>query len=113
MTQFEVGDVVRVPFPHVESNVRRYRPAVVVTRRPVGPDGLLIWVAMITSAERAHWPGDIQIDDHRTAGLPIASVIRTAKLATLETSSADQLGRLSAAQISKVQAQLRGHLGLG
>jgi mRNA interferase MazF len=106
MTRFEAGDVVRVSFPHVESNVRRSRPALVLTAAPVGPEGLLIWVAMITSAERRSWPGDIRIEDHEEAGLPIPSVVRTAKIATLETASATRIGRLSDRQTAEVQAQV-------
>ena len=110
MTRFEAGDVVRVLFPHVERNVRRYRPALVVTREPVGPDGLLIWVAMITSAERKRWPGDIAIDDHEAVALPIPSVVRTAKLATLETATAELLGQLPAEQFDQVADQLLAYL---
>jgi mRNA interferase MazF len=113
MTRFKAGDVVRVLFPHVETNVRRYRPALVVTHEPIGPDGLLIWVAMITNAQRKRWPGDILVEDHRTAGLPIPSIVRTAKLATLEAVSAEPLGRLPAAEIVAVRRELAAHLGLG
>ena len=111
MTRFEAGDVVRVLFPHVERAVRRYRPALVVTRQPIGPGGLLIWVAMITSAERKTWPGDVAIENHEAAGLPIASVVRTTKLATLETSSAEKVGRLSANQVEAVRKQIAAYVG--
>lgn len=110
MTRCEAGDVVRVLFPHVESNVRRYRPALVVTREPIGPDGVLIWVAMITSAERKRWPGDVAITDHEAAGLPIPSVVRTAKLATLETATAERIGRLPAKEAEAVRAQVMNNI---
>lgn len=109
---FETGDVVRVPFPYVEANVRRYRPALVVTRAPVGPGGLLIWAVMITNAQRQAWPGDLPVTDLGQAGLPIPSVIRTAKLATLETGSAERIGRVSDNEIAAVLDQMRQHLGL-
>lgn len=112
MTQFEAGDVVRVLFPHVESDVARYRPALVVTREPVGPEGLLIWVAMITNAKRRRWEGDIAIEGHRDAGLPIPSMVRTTKIATLETAAAEKIGRVSGPPLDAVQLQLRKHLGL-
>ena len=112
MTRFDAGDVVRVLFPHIESNVRRFRPALVVTEKPVGPDGLLIWVAMITNARRKRWPGDIVIADHGAAGLPIASMVRTVKLTTLETASAERLGTLAASELVAVRRQIAGHLGL-
>ncbi len=112
MTRFEAGDIVRVPFPHVENNQKRYRPALVVTREPVGVDGTLIWAAMITSAERKAWPGDIAIERHQAVGLPIPSMIRTAKIATLEAASAEQIGKLPAAELADVRRQLAAHLGL-
>ena len=111
MTRFEAGDVVRVLFPHVERNVVRSRPALVLTREPVGPDGLLIWVGMITNARRKAWPGDILIEDHEAAGLPVPSVIRTAKIATLEAASATRIGRLPDAQIRAVRKQVVSYLG--
>ena len=111
MTRFEAGDIVRVPFPHVETNQRCFRPALVVTREPVGADGALIWAVMITSAERAPWPGDIAILEHRAAGLPIPSIIRTAKLATLEAPAAERIGKLPAAELACVQMQLVANLG--
>ena len=111
MTPFEAGDVVRVLFPHVERNVRRSRPALVLTQEPIGPEGLLIWVAMITNARRKRWPGDVLIEDHEAAGLPVSSVIRTAKIATLEAASATRIGRLPEAQILAVRKQVVSYLG--
>ena len=110
MTRFETGDVVRVLFPHVERNVARPRPAVVLTREPLGPGGLLIWVGMITNARRKAWPGDILIEDHEAAGLPVPSVVRTAKVATLEAASASRIGRLSEPQIVAVRKQILAYL---
>jgi mRNA interferase MazF len=112
MTRFERGDVVRVMFPHVERNVRRARPAVVLTRKPIGPDGLLIWAAMITNAARDRWPGDILIEDHEAAGLPVKSIVRTAKIATLETASATRIGRLGDAQMAEVGGLVAAYLGV-
>ena len=110
MTRFEAGDVVRVLFPHVERNFRRSRPALVLTREPLGPDGLLIWVGMITNARRKAWPGDVLIEDHDAAGLPVPSVIRTAKIATLEAGSATRIGRLPDAQIEAVRKHVLNYL---
>jgi mRNA interferase MazF len=112
MTLFKAGDVVRVLFPHVETDAHRYRPALVVTHKPIGPNGFLIWVAMITNAQRKRWSGDIVIEDHQAAGLPIASMVRTTKLATLEAASADRLGSLSTSDIVAVRQQISAHLGL-
>lgn len=113
MIRFEAGDVVRVPFPQVERNVRRARPALVVTREPIGPSGLLIWAAMITNAERERWPGDVLIDDHLAAGLPVPSIVRTAKIATLEAVAASRLGTMPSAQMDEVRTRVSAYLGFG
>ncbi len=49
---------------------------------------------MITAAANPRWPEDVEIDDHARAGLPIASVVRTAKIATIEARAASKLGRI-------------------
>ena len=73
---------------------------------------MLFWAAMITNAERKLWPGDVPIIHFKRAGLPIASMVRTAKLATLESASAERIGRLSNDEFASVRDQIRGHLGL-
>lgn len=50
---------------------------------------------MITSAENHGWPGDVIVRDLTLAGLPVASLVRTAKIATIEARDAQRLGRLS------------------
>lgn len=113
MTPFEPGDVVRVPFPYVESNRRRARPALVTSAKPLGPDGMLIWALMITSAERERWPGDVEIEDFEAAGLPIPSIVRTAKIATLEAGSAARIGRIAKAELERVRSLLSSQLAIG
>lgn len=57
----------------------------------------LLWVLMITSAGHRRWPGDIEISDMTMAGLPAASIVRSAAIATIEAVSALRIGRLSQA----------------
>lgn len=109
-TAFSQGDIVRVAFPYLDRNVRRHRPALVVSRGPLGEADSLIWVAMITSAENRPWPGDRPIDEFRAAALPIPSVIRVAKLATIETRAAEVVGRIDAALVASVMQTLCNYL---
>jgi mRNA interferase MazF len=95
MPTFRPFDVVAVPFPYVEREARKRRPTVVVSRPDVADRHGLAWVLMITSADNPAWPGDVGIDDLAAAGLPKPSVIRPAKIATVETARCDLLGRLS------------------
>ena len=72
----------------------------------------LLWVLMITSAQNRGWPGDVAIANLAAAGLPVPSVIRTAKIATIEASDASKLGRIPAVLLRKVSSHLSHELGL-
>jgi mRNA interferase MazF len=112
MPIFEQGTVVRVPFPYTDRPVRQHRPALVVSAGGVGEEDRLLWVAMITSAENRGWPGDVDLsDDYRAAGLPAPSLIRTAKIATIEATDADRLGVLPPDRLTLVLASLRRTFG--
>ena len=85
MPRFERWTVVSVPFPYVERPIRQRRPALVVMAG-MGAAQDLLWVLMITAAANRGWPDDVPIDDHAAAGLPIPSIVRTAKVATIAAS---------------------------
>ena len=109
---FKPGEVIKVPFPCVDKPVRQYRPALVVSSIAV-TDGLgLLWVLMITSAKNRSWPGDLEIADLERAGLPAASVVRCAKIATIESSSATRIGELESAKYENIRTILRNSLKL-
>lgn len=113
MATFEQGTVVRVPFPYTDRPVRQHRPALVVSSRGTGEEGRLLWILMITSAENRPWPGDIALGDrYAAAGLPAPSLIRPAKIATLEERHADPLGAVDAATWRDVAAVLRDVLAV-
>ena len=61
---------------------------------------------MITSAENRRWDDDVVVSDLAAAGLPAPSVIRCAKIATIETRDAEQIGTLVQDDREKVAAQL-------
>jgi len=97
MATFKRGDVVKVPFPYTDKDTRQSRPALVVSTAGIEETHGLLWVLMITSAGNRGWPGDVEVSDLDAAGLPFASVIRTAKVATIEATDATRLGKLTAA----------------
>lgn len=113
MANFEPGDVIKVPFPYTDRATRQRRPALVVSAPPLEEAHGLLWVIMITSAENRAWPSDIRVDRLDGTGLPVPSLVRTAKIATIEASDAETLGRLDGGLLRMVQRQLRDHLPLG
>jgi mRNA interferase MazF len=94
MPDFEVWDVVRVPFPYTDRPVRQRRPALVIAADELQTTHGLLWLAMITSAANRGWPDDVPVSDLAVAGLPIASIVRPAKIATIEARDAEPLGSL-------------------
>jgi mRNA interferase MazF len=110
MPSYSRGDVVKVPFPYTDRATRQSRPALVVAAGDLEDAHGLLWVAMITSAENRRWPGDLAIADLATAGLPAPSVIRTAKIATIEAADATKLGRISPTLHRRVAGRLSENL---
>jgi mRNA interferase MazF len=106
-TTFEPGAVVKVPFPYTDRATRQRRPALVVSGPDLQSRYGLYWVLMITSAVNRGWQGDVDVEDLALAGLPAASVIRTAKIATIDASDAAPLGCVDA----KTLRAVRRHLG--
>jgi mRNA interferase MazF len=106
MPTFEPGTVVKVPFPDVERPVERFRPALVVSSPELGEVHGLLWVLMITSARNEPWAGDIEISNPELAGLPAPSVVRCAKIATIEKSSATAIGSLASPEWKLVTRML-------
>ncbi len=111
MPNFEVGDVVRVPFPYTDRATRQHRPALVVSSPELTHQHGLLWVTMITSAENRGWPGDVPIKNLAAAGLPAASVIRTAKIATIDARDATLLGKITPRIRIEMKRRLDATLG--
>lgn len=107
MASFKQGDIIRVPFPYTDRDTRQRRPALVVSSGPIGEAGMLLWVVMITAAENRRWQGDVRISNHKTSGLPVASVVRPFKIATIETRFADHLGKVTKPTLRSVMDQLQ------
>lgn len=78
----EAGDVAVVPFPFTDKPGAKRRPALVLSSRDFNQAGRTI-CAMITTKSHRPWPGDVEIEDHETAGLPRPCIVR-AKLFTLD-----------------------------
>jgi mRNA interferase MazF len=86
------------------------RPALVIAAGELAATHGLLWLAMITSASNRGWIGDVMISDLPTAGLPVPSIVRTAKIATIEARDAQRLGTLPPADRNAVSRSLRDWL---
>ena len=111
MAIFSQGDVVKVPFPYMDRSTRQSRPALVVSTPGLQETHNLLWVVMITSAENRGWPRDIAITALSRAGLPAPSVIRPAKIATIEATDATKLGTITEPQLRQVVGAISHEIG--
>ena len=107
MPTFERFDVVSVPFPYVEREARKRRPAVIVSGSGIQERHGLAWALMVTSAANPGWPDDIPVGDLVSADLPKPSVIRPAKVATVEVARCEYRGRLAGETVEVLLAALR------
>ena len=111
MPAFDPWDVIKVPFPYTDRPVRERRPALVLATEGIEERHGLMWVLMITSAENRSWPGDVPVSELGPSGLPVASVVRTAKIATIETKEAERIGRLPQKDRPAVSGQVLNIVG--
>jgi mRNA interferase MazF len=102
-----IWDVVRVPFPYTDKPVRQRRPALVIASPETENDTGVLWVLMITSAANRGWAGDVVVSDLLAAGLPVPSLVRTEKIATIDARDAETIGRLATVEQRLVTARLR------
>jgi mRNA interferase MazF len=112
MPTFEQGDIAKVPFPYTNRPTRQFRPALVVSAGSGNDTLSLLWVVMVTSAENRGWPGDVPLAGLSGTGLPAPSLVRTAKIATIEARDAARLGQVDPGVRDEVIARVGERLGL-
>jgi len=95
--------VVKVPFPYTDRPTRQRRPALIVSSPELQRQHGLSWLLMITSAAHRGWEGDVDIADITLAGLPAPSVVRSAKIATIDSRDAEYLGLVDQKVLNAVQ----------
>jgi mRNA interferase MazF len=61
---------------------------------------------MVTSSENGGWPGDVAVSDLHSARQPAPSIVRCAKIATIEASDAARIGHLAARDQEEVAKAL-------
>ena len=98
------GDVLVVPFPYADKSAEKRRPALVVSSNAFNRKHGLLWVAMIISADNPRWDSDIDLPAEAPTGLTALSVIRIAKIATIEPARIVRVaGRITAQTAAAVR----------
>jgi len=106
--RFTRWDVVKVPFPFTEGIGEKRRPALIVSSKSLVSKHKLYWLVMITSILNPAWNGDVEIKNLEAAGLSSRSVVRTAKITTLqEDRILGCVGHLASGEARLVAAALK------
>jgi mRNA interferase MazF len=92
----DLGDIVVVPFPFVDVTAEKRRPSIVLSHSTFNESNKHSICAMITSAVRSQWAGDIAIRDLAAAGLRHPCIIRWKVFTLPNESILKRLGNLGA-----------------
>ncbi len=104
---FEPFTIVKVPFPFTDQKESKRRPALVLSTVKFQQKNGHVCLAMITTAKKSDWWGDVEISDLNSAGLKVASVIRP-KIFTLDNGLIlGNLGVLSLKDLRELKAVFR------
>lgn len=110
MTSCKRWDVVVTRFPFVDKAAVRRRPAVCIASMRPKNSVQLYWVLMVTSTELKGWRGDCEVHDLKKAGLPIPSIVRTAKIACVDESVIERrVGKLDEKTRRNVSQEIRSN----
>jgi mRNA interferase MazF len=100
------GEIVLVRFPFTDVAADKKRPALLLARTIRSPRNRLVTVAMITSqVEALKLDGDVLLADWKAAGLLHPSLLRLAKIATVDDELIDKtIGRLPTRDLGAARA---------
>jgi mRNA interferase MazF len=103
------GDVVLVRFPFTELAATKKRPALLLAQTARSARHQLATVAMITSqVEGLTLPGDVRLGEWKSAGLLHPSILRLAKIATIDGDLVDTtLGHLARSDLAVARAAFK------
>ena len=103
------GDVALVRFPFTELAATKKRPALVLARTARSKRNRLATLAMITSqVEALSLDGDVLLEDWRSAGLLHPSLLRLAKVATVDEDLVEKtIGSLSGTDTESARQAFR------
>ncbi|HXH73914.1 MAG TPA: type II toxin-antitoxin system PemK/MazF family toxin [Bacteriovoracaceae bacterium] len=76
MTLFKPFDVVIVPFPFIDTEISKLRPALVISSNDFNSETGMVTCLMITSSTKMNWSSDVKISHFENAGLKKSCRVR-------------------------------------
>ena len=100
------GTIVLVPFPFTDLSGQKVRPALVISDAAEKEDVIVVFISSKIPKKISDF--DIKINPDKENSLKIASLIKCAKIATLDTKTVlGELGSISKDQLRLVNEKLR------
>ena len=109
------GAIVLTPFPFTDLTSTKRRPAVIVSQQNAGADVIVAFISsrVYLPVENTDYIIEPDTEDFAQTGLKVRSVVKLAKLVTLEKSILiGQLGTLSDRMVHEINERLRRAFGL-
>jgi mRNA interferase MazF len=103
MASFKKFDVIVVPFPFIDSELVKKRPALVLSGSQFNSETQMVTCAMITSSSKDMWSSDVDLKDFSKAGLKKKCKVRF-KLFSIQSNLILSIaGRISTKDQSQVE----------
>ena len=109
MPSYLRGDVILVRFPFSDRSGAKVRPAIVVNSPHISQD---IFAIPLTSKIDSLLDGEFVLSEWKAAGLNVASAVKRGLYTLHQELIVKSIGTISKADTTKVDASLRGWLGL-
>ena len=107
---FSRGDVVLVPFPFTDLTAQKQRPALVISSTHFNAhsfDIILLGITSQVAKDLAQSNYNLTSDEQQKAGLPKPSMVKAAKVVTLnQTLIRKTIGQLPAQTVDQIVAKL-------
>jgi mRNA-degrading endonuclease toxin of MazEF toxin-antitoxin module len=108
---FDRYEVVTALFPFTDVEIRKPRPALVLSGPSFNMEHRHLVASMITTGARSRWPSDHDIADLASTGLAHPSVVRWKVFTLPFTIIGRRIGALSRADREAVEIKVRAILG--
>lgn len=103
---YKAGTIVLIPFPFTDLSGSKVRPALIVSNPPQGDDIVVVFLSSKGASGANKY--DLKVDASKENGLKASSIIRCAKIATLDKKMIlGELGALESKYIKLVGKNLR------
>lgn len=108
---FEQGTIVLIPFPFTDLSGAKVRPTLVVSSRLKGEDVVVVFISSVRPKKNE--AADVSVKASRINGLKADSIIKCAKIATLDKKMIlGEIGILEKDIMKKVSSALKKILEL-